>query len=331
MARLATWTAGAPAIARLIAFLLDALGIAERAVADPADAGSGPLLAHGPLEHGAGRVVIPHRLADAETPSPTKSSSTGSRSTAVRTRSCRSTWSASSARCCATRRTARSGATAATSTAGSANDPSTARPHRRGRSAGRPDRRADGLVAPAPTRHPGHRSLARRCALRGRALARRGPSGPLSDRPGAHARAAAAPARPADPRGPRDGRSRASAAPARIRASSASSTGSSRARRAAGSPLIPGSSPRRRSTIAGGTTYDVAYDIADPAVSPGLRAAGRGRPRGRAAHRLRGLRRAGAHRRRTGAPDPRVRGPRRRQPAPLLAPWPGPGRHAARP
>ena len=69
MTRLATWTAGDRGDRAAIAFLLDALGIAERAVADPADAGSGPLLAHGPLEHGAGRVVIPHRLADAETPS----------------------------------------------------------------------------------------------------------------------------------------------------------------------------------------------------------------------------------------------------------------------
>ena len=32
---------------------------------EPADAGGGPLLAHGPLEPGRGRVVIPHRPADA--------------------------------------------------------------------------------------------------------------------------------------------------------------------------------------------------------------------------------------------------------------------------
>ena len=66
MTRLATWTAGNSADRAAIAFLLDALGIAGRPVAEPADAGAGPLLAHGPLEPGPGRVVIPRRPEDAE-------------------------------------------------------------------------------------------------------------------------------------------------------------------------------------------------------------------------------------------------------------------------
>ncbi len=65
MTRLATWTAGNSADRAAIAFLLDALGIAERPLSEPADAGAGPLLAHGPLESGAGRVVIPRRPEDA--------------------------------------------------------------------------------------------------------------------------------------------------------------------------------------------------------------------------------------------------------------------------
>lgn len=66
MTRLATWTAGNGADRAAIAFLLDALGIAGRPVTEPADAGAGPLLAHGPLEPTAGRLVIPYRPADAE-------------------------------------------------------------------------------------------------------------------------------------------------------------------------------------------------------------------------------------------------------------------------
>jgi hypothetical protein len=66
--RLATWTAGNSADRAAIAFLLDALGIAERPVGMPAEGGDGPLLAHGPVEPAAGRVVIPHRPDDARSP-----------------------------------------------------------------------------------------------------------------------------------------------------------------------------------------------------------------------------------------------------------------------
>jgi hypothetical protein len=68
--RLATWTVGNDRDRATLAFLLDALGIAGRPVADPADAGDGPLLAHGPLEPGPGRVVIPYRADDARSLAP---------------------------------------------------------------------------------------------------------------------------------------------------------------------------------------------------------------------------------------------------------------------
>ncbi len=69
MTRLATWTAGGSADRAAIAFLLDALGIAERPVGDPPEAGDRPLLAHGPVEPGPRRIVVPWRPDDARSPS----------------------------------------------------------------------------------------------------------------------------------------------------------------------------------------------------------------------------------------------------------------------